>query len=428
MAVITAAQTVEDSRRPGPERLPNGIAAIVDHTAPQPVLDLVVPVHDEEHVLVASVERVAAHLQRRFPYPWRVTIADNASIDDTWGVAARLARRIAGVRAVHLARKGRGRALRAVWSSSDAVVVAYTDVDLSTDLAALLPLIAPLLTGHSDVAIGTRLGRGARVVRGPKRELISRSYNLLLRAAVRAHFTDAQCGFKAIRADVARVLLPEVEDDSWFFDTELLLLAEKNGLRIHEVPVDWVDDPDSRVDVVATALDDLRGVARVLRRIATGRFRVRGVPTDRAPDGHDAHLLRQLGWFVVVGLTATVLHLSGFFLLRDLLGVQWANAAALTAATVVNTTLNRRLTFGRRGRAGFLRDQVEAGIVFVASLFATATALWLLDRMWPGSPAGVDALAIVAANALATVARFVALRSWVFNPARPGRASLEVVS
>jgi hypothetical protein len=138
------------------------------------------------------------------------------------------------------------------------------DVDLSTDLAALLPLVAPVLAGHSELAIGTRLGRGARVKRSFKRELISRSYNRLLRIALRARFSDAQCGFKAVRADVARELLPQVRDEEWFFDTELLVLAQRRGLRIHEVAVDWVEDGDSRVRIVPTALADLRGVARML--------------------------------------------------------------------------------------------------------------------------------------------------------------------
>ena len=151
---------------------------------------------------------------------------------------------------MHLTEKGRGRALKHVWTSSDAAVLAYMDVDLSTDLGALLPLVAPLISGHSDLAIGSRLARGSRVVRGAKREFISRSYNLILRGTLAARFSDAQCGFKAIRADVAERLLPMVEDTGWFFDTEMLVLAERAGLRIHEVPVDWVDDPDSRVDIV----------------------------------------------------------------------------------------------------------------------------------------------------------------------------------
>jgi len=149
------------------------------------------------------------------------------------------------------------------------------DVDLSTDLDALLPLVAPLLTGHSDVAIGSRLARGAQVVRGPKREVISRTYNLILRATLRNGFSDAQCGFKAVRRDVAVALVPLVEDNGWFFDTELLVIAEHNGLRIHEVPVDWVDDPDSRVNITSTAVDDLKGIWRLTRRFARGEGRLR---------------------------------------------------------------------------------------------------------------------------------------------------------
>jgi hypothetical protein len=143
------------------------------------------------------------------------------------------------------------------------------DVDLSTDLKALLPLVAPIVSGHSDLAIGSRLARGSRTKRGPKREFISRSYMLILRLSLGAGFTDAQCGFKAVRASVARDLVPRIEDQAWFFDTELLILAQRAGLRVHEVPVDWTDDPDSRVAIVKTALDDLRGVARL--RLGRGR-------------------------------------------------------------------------------------------------------------------------------------------------------------
>ena len=195
-----------------------------------------------------------------FPFSTVVTVVDNGSTDATALVAAGLAAELEGVRAVRLTEKGRGRALRAAWSTSTARVVAYTDVDLSTSLDALLPLVAPLLSGHSDVAIGTRLAPGARVVRGPKRELISRIYNLVLKTILGNGFSDAQCGFKAARTEVAQKLLPLVEDNAWFFDTEFLVLAERSGFRIHEVPVDWVDDPDSRVDIVQTARDDLRGV------------------------------------------------------------------------------------------------------------------------------------------------------------------------
>ena len=236
-----------------------------------PLLDIVIPVHNEEAALAATVHRVTRHLDR-MPWSWQVTIADNASTDATPIIARRLAREHPGVQVVTLSEKGRGRALKQVWSASEAEVLVYMDVDLSTDLNALLPLVAPLLSGHSDLAIGSRLTRGSSVVRGPKRELVSRGYNVLLRSTLRARFTDAQCGFKAIRRPVAQALLPLVEDDTWFFDTELLVLAERSGLRIHEVPVDWVDDPDSRVDIVPTALDDLRGIVRLIRSLVTRRL------------------------------------------------------------------------------------------------------------------------------------------------------------
>ena len=230
---------------------------------PDPLVDVVIPVYNEERDLGPSVRRLHEFLTSRFPFSAAITIADNASNDGTLAVAQGLVKELPRVRVLHLDAKGRGRALRAAWLKSDAPVVAYMDVDLSTDLNALLPLVAPLLSGHSDLAIGSRLAHGARVTRGPKREFISRAYMLVLRLALGAHFSDAQCGFKAVRTSVAKQLVPSIRDESWFFDTELLILAQRAGLRVHEVPVDWTDDPDSRVAIVRTAIDDLRGVLRL---------------------------------------------------------------------------------------------------------------------------------------------------------------------
>jgi glycosyltransferase involved in cell wall biosynthesis len=237
----------------------------------QPLVDVVVPVNNEERILASSVRRLRSYLDREFPFSAVVTVVDNGSTDATSLIAARLEAELEGVHAIHLEDNGRGRALRVAWAQSEAQVVAYMDVDLSTSLDALLPLVAPLLSGHSELAIGTRLARGSRVLRGPRRELISRAYNLLLKVFLHSEFSDAQCGFKAARADVIRCLLPEVVDEDWFFDTELLVRAERHGLRIHEVPVDWVEDTDSRVDVVRTVQDDLKGMLR-LRRDKTPRF------------------------------------------------------------------------------------------------------------------------------------------------------------
>src|SRR6266496_3691766 len=277
----------------------------VELRGPHPVLDVVIPVHNEETDLEPCIRRLRAHLREHVSYPYRITIADNASTDTTPQVAERLAREFAEVEVHHLDQKGRGRALRTVWSASDAAVLAYMDVDLSTDLAALGPLVAPLLSGHSDLAIGSRLARGARVVRGPKREFISRCYNLILKGTLAAKFSDAQCGFKAIRADVAARLLPHVEDTGWFFDTELLVLAERSGLRIHEVPVDWTDDPDSRVDIVATATADLKGIARLVRGFASGRIPVAELRDQLGRDAPRTCLLRQHVRFSGVGILST---------------------------------------------------------------------------------------------------------------------------
>jgi glycosyltransferase involved in cell wall biosynthesis len=243
------------------------------------LLDVVVPVYNEEVGLERSIRRLHRFLSSQMPFTWRIIVADNASVDNTLAVARALALELPGVEVLHLPAKGRGRALRAAWSASRAEVLCYMDVDLSTDLRALLPLVAGLISGHSDVAIGSRLARGARVVRGRKREFVSRSYNRLLRLVLGARFSDAQCGFKAIRADVARRLLPSIKDEGWFFDTELLVLAQRHGLRIHEVPVDWVDDPDSRVKIISTAIGDLKGVARMRVETPLARFLLVGVGT-----------------------------------------------------------------------------------------------------------------------------------------------------
>jgi putative flippase GtrA len=350
-------------------------------------VEIVVPVHNEERDLAPSIERLHEYLSASFPFSWRIVIADNASSDGTLAEAHRLSERFVGVDVMHLAAKGRGRALRLAWSASPATVVAYMDVDLSTDLAGLLPLVAPLLSGHSELAIGTRLASSSRVTRGSKREFISRSYNTLRRTTLNAHFSDAQCGFKAVRGDVAHKLLPQVKDQEWFFDTELLILAQRQGLRIHEVPVDWVDDPDSRVAIVSTAVKDLRGAL------------------------------------------STIAYAALFLLLRGSIGANAANAAALAITAVANTAANRHFTFGVRGRSQIVRQYAMGMAVFVLTLLLTSGALWALHLLRPGASRAVELLVLTIANVAATLTRYVALRFHVFAHGRrvppPRRAPAE---
>ncbi|XVQ15860.1 glycosyltransferase [Spirillospora sp. CA-255316] len=387
-------------------------------------VEIVIPVHNEERALPGCLRTLHDYLRKRMPFPWRVTVADNASTDRTLQVARKLASELPGVSVVHLNRKGRGLALRSTWGASDAEIVAYMDVDLSTGLDGLLPLIAPLASGHSDLAIGSRLAPGARTVRGPRRELISRGYNALLRLGLGARFSDAQCGFKAARTEVIRPLLAVTADDSWFFDTELLVLAEHNGLRIHEVPVDWVEDIDTRVKVVRTAVDDLRGMWRMARMKSTGSADVavprRAEPSAEHPDavlapgrGRSA-LAWELGCFVAIGIASTAGQALFYWLLRSWWPVALANLVSLIVLTIVNTEANRRLTF-RGSTVGAGRAHLGAGALFAVGYAVTSAAVLLFQRAEPSASHAAETLVLAAASVLVTAVRFVVLRSAVFR-------------
>lgn len=236
-------------------------------------VDIVVPVYNEEDALPGSIEQLTGFLKANVVNPWRVVIADNASGDATRPVAEELCRQYPGVSYFYLPRKGRGGALRATWLASEADLVSYMDVDLSTDLAHFPQLVAALESGY-HVATGSRLSRGSQVTRGFKREFISRSYNLLIKSLFFTPFPDAQCGFKALTRAAARAIVPHIENNNWFFDTELLIIAAKRGYRISSIPVQWGDDPTSTVNVTGTAIEDLKGLLRL---------RLGGIPPAPGP-------------------------------------------------------------------------------------------------------------------------------------------------
>jgi putative flippase GtrA len=378
------------------------------------ILDIVIPVYNEEDDVGTCVRRLHQYLRDEVPYRARIMVADNASTDATLAVARQLSEELPDVEVLHLDAKGRGGALAAAWASSPADVVAYMDVDLSTHLSALMPLVAPLVSGHSDIAIGSRLAASSRVVRGIKREVVSRGYNLLLRGLLGARFSDAQCGFKALRADVARQLLPLVADTGWFFDTELLVLAERSGLRIHEVPVDWIDDPDSRVDILATAIEDLKGCWRVGRALTSGALPLRDLQAalGREPlvPGVPRGMVGQMVRFGLIGIASTIAFALLYLSLHPALGAQAANLTALLLTALANTAANRAFTFGIRGRAGAARHHVHGLLVFGFGLAITSGSLYLLHRFDPTVGKGVELSVLVVANLVATLVRFVALR------------------
>lgn len=385
-------------------------------------LEIVVPVFNEEAVLENSIVRLAEYLTLEMPWTWKITIADNASTDRTPVIAARLSEQLPNVDYRRLDVKGRGHALRDAWGASEAKVLAYLDVDLSTDLAGLPPLVAPLLSGHSDISIGTRLGQSARVSRGPKREFISRSYNFLLRRTLQVRFSDAQCGFKAIRADVAQRLLPHVEDNGWFFDTELLIIAERSGLRIHEIPVDWVDDPDSRVDIKQTAFDDVHGLIRVAGSLVKGSIPVQAIYAELgrrplAPPGRPS-FFGQVIRFGLVGAVSTLAFALLYLVLQGPFGAQQANFLALLLTAVANTAANRRFTFGITGPEKLFTQQLQGLIVFMLAWGITSSSLLVLHSVNSDATPSLELVTLTAANVFATLMRFVLLRIWVFRVRR----------
>lgn len=374
-------------------------------------VDITVPVYNEAHVLRVSIERLHNYLSTEFPFRWQISIADNASTDGTRALAHELARELPNVRVVEIDRKGRGLALRTSWSSSTAEIVAYMDVDLSTGVNALAPLVASIQSGHSELGIGSRLAPGALVARGPRREFISRCYNRVLRLAFVTRFRDAQCGFKVARRDVVELLLPLVHDNAWFFDTELLLVAENNGLRVLEIPVDWVDDPDSRVHVVSTATEDLKGVLRVARTFVRGGGRAQLGALGRPPLSDD--MGRQMVSFAAVGAASTVASLAIYLGTRGVLAAAPAAGLAYGIVIIVNSWANRRFTFGHRARDDRGRILVRA---FLTAVFGVISSMAVAH--WARGDRLRECLALLALWFALAFVRFALLRTWLFR-ARP---------
>jgi glycosyltransferase involved in cell wall biosynthesis len=228
-------------------------------------IDVVIPVLNEEQALPGCIDTLREFLGAELgQHQWRVVIADNGSEDGTLDVARRYAQQYpANLAYIHLDVRGRGRALRRAWLESEADMVSYMDVDLSTELEAFPAMAHAIIEEGYDVAYGSRLVKAAEIERSFKRDMISRMYNSIIKLSMRTRFSDAQCGFKALSRGAARTLVPAVVNNHWFFDTELLIIAEKRGFRLKEVPVKWKEDPDTRVKIAQTVMEDLKGLARL---------------------------------------------------------------------------------------------------------------------------------------------------------------------
>ncbi len=235
--------------------------------APKKVL-FVLPIYNEEVQLADSVKKLMTVADSLDPakYSYQIAVGDNASTDSSPAIAKALSEEFPGkVRHIRLEQKGRGRMLKKIWLEEDFDYSMYMDIDLSTDVAHITPSLAALDAGAA-LAIGVRLGKGSKVVgRNPWRELTSRVYCGLVQMIAGSRIRDFQCGFKGITKQAALHYVSLVEDVTWFFDTELILITEKSGGKIHQEPVFWTDDPGTTVNVYRTAMDDLEGLRRVLK-------------------------------------------------------------------------------------------------------------------------------------------------------------------
>lgn len=234
---------------------------------PDGLVDLVIPVYNEQSVLEQSVHALASRMSEQADFPWRIVVVNNGSVDGTREIGERLATQFEWFQFMHLDQKGRGRALSATWMHTDAEFSLYMDVDLSTDLSAVSEAVDVLRNG-ADLVSGSRLDSRSKITRCLKREVLSQGYSRLVHWVLRTRsFDDAQCGFKGVRISTIRPLLPLVQNQNWFFDTELLVLSEYAGLVVKTIPVAWVEDLDTRVNIPKTVYEDLKGLAR-LRRTA----------------------------------------------------------------------------------------------------------------------------------------------------------------
>lgn len=228
---------------------------------------LVIPVYNEDNKIARCVEKLVTYLKKNMRYEYKIVIVDNGSIDRTLEIGRSLEIKHRQVEVVHIDLKGRGRALKKIWKESSADILSYMDVDLSTDLDSYPTVIQALVTNQCDIAVGSRLLRDSQTKRSLMREIISRCYNLVVRMLFHTRFSDAQCGFKGITRNAAQVLLPLVDDNDWFFDTELLVWAENIGYNILDIPVKWEENPDSRVQIVRTAVQDIKGILRLRKQL-----------------------------------------------------------------------------------------------------------------------------------------------------------------
>lgn len=328
-----------------------------------PTILLVIPIYNEEANITRAVAETINYLETQTVYSYKVLVTDNASTDNSPQIVKNLIKKYPQLSYLRLPEKGRGLALKEAWEQSEEDIVAYMDVDLSSPLEYLPQILDPIINNEADITFGSRLKKpGKAIGRTLKREVTSRVYNRLLQFMLGAKFKDAQCGFKAVRKTTFLEIADQIQNTTWYFDSEMLLLAQYKNYRLQEIPIIWTDDPHSTVKIISTANDNLHHMWRMFKT-------------------YKPHsLLYILWWFLFIGGLSTIATLILYSLLRFIVDPQIANIIALTITTIANTVANKRISFRNANKEPIIKTLTISVLSYLSYWIPTATGLWILNH------------------------------------------------
>ena len=363
----------------------------------KPKLLLMLPIYNEEEQLESSMRTVFDYATKNLSeYDWRVHVGDNASKDKSKEIYTKLHNENPTRFTFRtLDKKGRGLNLRDSWLKEEYDIAIYMDVDLSSDINAVKNMVDQIRDRKADLSVGSRLLPASKVIgRKLLREITSRGYVFIIKTLASTKISDFQCGFKAISKELALKIVPEVEDNTWYFDTELILLTEKSGYKVYECPVRWTDDPGSTVKVWKTATDDLKGLYRTLKQKKWLRLAINEEVKKKYKSTLFDFLIQFSKFFFIGGvsllinwgvmlLTQRVIHMEVVFSIGDTQIKDYMIGAVLgfIVSAIANYFLNKKFTFNNKLKA-YGKQMTKFFMVSIIGLILnTAITILLVERV-----------------------------------------------
>jgi len=233
---------------------------------------VVLPARNEELIIRDNVLRLYEYMQGAFPNDdWKIVVSDNNSSDRTAEIVKELAEKHARIEYLLVTVVGKGAAVKNAWEKYSSDVYMFMDSDLATDIHGIPMLVEPLRLETSDIACGSRFLRESAVERSLIRRVTSFGYRLVVKLLLSIKVRDLPCGFKAINEKAKKALLSKIESDGWFFDSELIILGEKLGLRVQEIPVRWREPIEtgrkSKVKIISLSIEYVKEVVKIRKRL-----------------------------------------------------------------------------------------------------------------------------------------------------------------